>query len=81
MTVSAELQCSVVWIGYDFATRTGTLVTAPNSCCDIQACIRYFQLIDEHVQRIKTYTGDNRDAVYTLESGGWITTLPGRAYA
>jgi hypothetical protein len=81
MTVSAELQCTIVWIGYDFATRTGTLVMAPNSCCDMQAFIRDFQRIDEHVQRIKTYVGDNRGAIYTLELGAWITRLPGRAYA
>jgi hypothetical protein len=54
---------------------------AANSCCNMQDCILYFQRIDEHVPRINTYAGDNRDAVYTLESGAWFTTLLGRAYA
>ncbi len=80
MVGTADLQCTIVWIGYDFATRTGTLVMAPNDCCDVENCIPFFQRIDEQVQRIKIYTGDQPHRFFTMDSGKWISTLGARAY-
>ena len=65
------LMCEAVSLSYDFETRTGQLVMAPENSCDMNTCVALFRKIDEKVQRIVTFAGGVADLSFRLGSSGW----------
>jgi hypothetical protein len=66
------LQCCVIAIGYEPASRRGVLCMPDGSCCDMSGCIVVFEAIDPMVAKIETWAGDRPDMAYVkLPGGGW----------
>ena len=66
------MQCDVLSFRYDFVRRMGGLFMGENQCCDMSACIRFFEAIDKRVARIHTYAGVTPDTAYLLTANGWV---------
>jgi hypothetical protein len=71
-----DLQCDVVRLAYDFATRVGTLQMPPDNCCDMSGCIALFERIDSNVTRIETVAGSKPDTAYSRTPAGWRAAQP-----
>ncbi|MND46009.1 hypothetical protein D3C80_368790 [compost metagenome] len=68
----AELQCYVSFLQYDFATQTGVVFMAEDSCTDMSGCTDLFQRIDPEIQVIRTFAGAAEDTAYLRVNGNWI---------
>lgn len=73
MTRNDELQCYVISIDYDFASKTGSVFMPPNNCTDMGGAVRLFTRIDADVRRIETWNGRAKDMAYYREGGKWHT--------
>lgn len=61
---SADLQCDVIGLEYDFNLSQGRLSMASGDCCDMQGCVQLFEKIDRNVVRIETWAGRAPDTTY-----------------
>jgi hypothetical protein len=71
-----RLQCRVVELAYDFDDLAGEIYLPPGDCCDMRACIKLFEAIDERVARIDTYSGVVHDTSYIKGYTGWRAEPP-----
>lgn len=68
---SAQLQCSIVRLEYDFASHTARLFLPDMNCTDMSGAIAFCQQIDEAVQLIETFEDGRLDIRYQLRGGKW----------
>ncbi len=68
---SEKFKCGVLSISYDVATHTGYVHFPEGHCCDKEACIAFFKMMDAGVQIINTFSGGLTDTSYRLIDGEW----------
>jgi hypothetical protein len=71
LRVHLALGCAPLELTYDFQTAAGQLFMADGHCCDMQGCIGVFLAIDPHVSAIATFSGIDKDTVYTRYGERW----------
>ena len=64
------LQCWVLGLTYDFASRTGRLNMEEGACCDMTGCIRLFEAIDPRVLVVQTFSGEKQDTEFRHSKTG-----------
>jgi hypothetical protein len=74
------LETSVTGFEYNFISRAGRLYMEPDCCCDMTACIEYFQNIDPDVRSIRTFAGIKTDTAYHLEGKTWVSVHEGQRW-
>ena len=72
---SLELNCDLVSLSYDFATRTGLLTMGEGQNCNMVGCIALFRRIDPDVRLVNTYAGQEQDTSYLRERDGRWTAI------
>ena len=56
---------------YDFEQRVGVLYLPAGVCTDMSGAIQFFKKIDPEVHQIQTYSGEQRDTIYTRTGKQW----------
>ena len=73
-----DLMCSVISFSIKFEGRRGRaigILQMPDcNCCDMNACITFFQNIYP-VEEIRTQSGDRPDTTFRKENGVWEAYL------
>lgn len=66
-----DLMCEPLTVTYDFRSRVGVVNMPEGDCTDMTGAIRFFERMDQDVEMIQTYSGDDLDTVYVKRGGEW----------
>ena len=61
---------------YDYEGHVGRLYMAAGTCCDMAACIKFFEGFDPDVTYISTAAGNKQDTRYRKIDGDWRAFPP-----
>lgn len=64
--------CFIVSMAYDYETRIGQLILAPEGCTDMTGAIGVFLAVDPNVERVETIgTPECQSTTYQRTTYGW----------